>query len=95
MHHRFPAVGGLQLAHEAYTRFRNAKNHVPLALMRNYTAEQVFFMTFCLTLCNYHSIKGWSSKMCNYAVKHLLAFAKAFKCPPESPMSTKPVFPQN
>ncbi|XP_065304416.1 endothelin-converting enzyme-like 1 [Dermacentor albipictus] len=94
-YHWFPAVGGLQLAHAAYTRFRYAEDDVPLALMRNYTAEQVFFMTFCLTLCDYHSIKGWSSKMCNHAVKHLPAFAHAFKCPPESPMSTKPVCPQN
>ncbi|KAL1485714.1 hypothetical protein MTO96_047243 [Rhipicephalus appendiculatus] len=38
----FPAVAGLQLAHSAYVRFRYAEDDVPLALLKNYTAEQVF-----------------------------------------------------
>ncbi|KAL1480509.1 hypothetical protein MTO96_034710 [Rhipicephalus appendiculatus] len=91
----FPAVAGLQLAHSAYVRFRYAEDDVPLALLKNYTAEQVFFMTFCLTLCGYDDIRGWASQICNHAVKHLPAFARSFNCPPESPMSTKPVCPDS
>ncbi|KAH7989027.1 hypothetical protein HPB52_025376 [Rhipicephalus sanguineus] len=91
----FPAVAGLQLAHSAYVRFRYAEDDVPLALLKNYTAEQVFFMTFCLTLCDYDYNRGWASQICNHAVKHLPAFARSFNCPPESLMSTKPVCPES
>ncbi|KAL3248941.1 hypothetical protein MRX96_056273 [Rhipicephalus microplus] len=91
----FPTVAGLQLAHSAYVRFRYAEDDVPLAPLKNYTAEQVFFMTFCLTLCSLDGPKGWISEICNHAVKYLPAFARSFNCPPASPMSTKPVCPDN
>ncbi|KAH9368328.1 hypothetical protein HPB48_004520 [Haemaphysalis longicornis] len=86
-----PAIPALEVSFAAYkfavatdVSFKGAQD-VRLRNLEAYSDDQIFFMTFCYTFCT----KGEESNddECNVLVKHSSAFAKAFQCPPDSPMN--------
>ncbi|KAK8759733.1 hypothetical protein V5799_013205 [Amblyomma americanum] len=89
----FPTIPALEASFSAYTTavtelgvLEGRTLSLKLAGLEHYTEEQIFFMTYCYTLC---SRKGADSAVhqCNVPLRHSLHFAEAFSCPPESPMN--------
>ncbi|KAH9372708.1 hypothetical protein HPB48_004218 [Haemaphysalis longicornis] len=83
----FPELPALRVAYEAYARFRNATTDLPLKGLANYSAEQVFFLTFCHSTCEFRESGSPESPRCNEAVTNFEPFEKAFNCPSDSKIS--------
>ncbi|KAH8023390.1 hypothetical protein HPB51_013228 [Rhipicephalus microplus] len=86
MHAPFPELPALDLAYEAYLRFRDAHTDLPLKGL-GYSPEQIFFISFCHSTCLFYPDGTSFSPRCNDAVKNFAPFAKAFSCPKGSQMN--------
>ncbi|KAH6931454.1 hypothetical protein HPB50_024459 [Hyalomma asiaticum] len=86
VHSLFPELPALDLAHEAYLRFRDAQSDLPLKGLR-YSPEQIFFISFCHTTCLFQPNGTSFSPRCNEAVKNFAPFSRAFSCPLGSEMN--------
>ncbi|KAH9373359.1 endothelin-converting enzyme 1-like [Haemaphysalis longicornis] len=80
-------LAALSFAHAAYVRSRSRLEDLPLQGLENFTPEQVFFITFCHTLCWFRDSGALGVTECNESVKNFSPFATAFSCPPGSPMN--------
>ncbi|KAL3186494.1 hypothetical protein MRX96_027532 [Rhipicephalus microplus] len=85
----YPLLPALEIAYDAYKRFRNAEQDLPLRGLEDYSAEQVFFLTACHATCWENSSKHRVSPECSDAVRNFAPFAEAFKCPAGSPMNPR------
>ncbi|KAL3224572.1 hypothetical protein MRX96_049480 [Rhipicephalus microplus] len=56
--------------------------------LEKYNDDQVFFMTYCYTLCSKKGDKR-AELECNVPLRHSHAFTSAFRCPGGSPMSAE------
>ncbi|KAH8023506.1 hypothetical protein HPB51_014755 [Rhipicephalus microplus] len=78
----YPGLPSLELTYRSYLNaLRKTRRSADgkLASLPEFTAEQVFFLTFCQRTCRlYDSLK--TSGECNVAVRNFLPFAKAFNC---------------
>ncbi|KAH7971102.1 hypothetical protein HPB49_018708 [Dermacentor silvarum] len=83
----YPALPALEIAHDAYKRFRDVTQDVPLWGLEAYTAEQVFFLTACHVTCWADSSDHRMSPECTDAMSNFAPFAEAFGCPVGSPMN--------
>ncbi|XP_072141307.1 uncharacterized protein [Dermacentor andersoni] len=83
----YPVLPALEIAHDAYRRFRNVAQDVPLRGLEAYSAEQVFFLTACHVTCWTNSSGHRMSPECTDAMSHFAPFADAFDCPAGSPMN--------
>ncbi|KAL1478540.1 hypothetical protein MTO96_016225 [Rhipicephalus appendiculatus] len=85
----FPYLPALALAHAAYSKTVNGTSDIRLKGLEEYSAEQVFFMTACLTMCEQDSAGRRHSPNCNAAARNFAPFAEAFNCPLGSPMNRR------
>lgn len=85
----YPLLPALGIAYDAYKRFRNAEQDLPLRGLEDYSAEQVFFLTACHATCWENSSKHRVSPECSDAVRNFAPFAEAFNCPAGSPMNPR------
>ncbi|KAH6941224.1 hypothetical protein HPB50_015114 [Hyalomma asiaticum] len=85
----YPLLPALEIAHDAYKRFRNATHDLPLRGLEAYTAEQVFFLTACHVTCQERHWAWRVSPECSDAVKNFAPFAEAFDCPAGAPMNPR------
>ncbi|XP_054920132.2 neprilysin-like [Dermacentor andersoni] len=83
----YPVLPALEIAHDAYKRFRNVAQDVPLRGLEAYSAEQVFFLTACHVTCWTNSSGHRMSPECTDAMRNFAPFADAFGCPAGSPMN--------
>ncbi|XP_070382110.1 uncharacterized protein [Dermacentor albipictus] len=83
----YPVLPALEIAHDAYRRFRNVAEDVPLRGLEAYSAEQVFFLTACHVTCWTNSAGHRMSPECTDAMSNFAPFADAFDCPAGSPMN--------
>ncbi|KAK8763806.1 hypothetical protein V5799_033591 [Amblyomma americanum] len=83
----FPSLPALEIAYAAYVTYRDEENDLPLKGLEKYSAEQIFFLTFCLMACEVELSGRQSAPFCNSAVKNFEPFAKAFSCRPGSNMN--------
>nr|XP_054920774.1 neprilysin-like [Dermacentor andersoni] len=83
----YPVLPALEIAHDAYRRFRNVAEDVPLRGLQAYSAEQVFFLTACHVTCWANSSGHRMSPECTDAMRNFAPFADAFSCPAGSPMN--------
>ncbi|KAL3194513.1 hypothetical protein MRX96_016147 [Rhipicephalus microplus] len=67
----------------------NGTDEIRLKGLEEYSAEQVFFMTACLTMCEQDAAGRSHSPNCNAAVRNFAPFAEAFNCPLGSPMNLR------
>ncbi|XP_075534355.1 membrane metallo-endopeptidase-like 1 [Dermacentor variabilis] len=83
----FPMLPALDIAYSAYKRFRDPMKDLPLQGLDSYTPEQIFFLTFCHTMCRIEVLTGAQySPDCSVAVRNFEPFARAFSCSPGSKM---------
>ncbi|KAL1420151.1 hypothetical protein MTO96_004575 [Rhipicephalus appendiculatus] len=80
------AIAGLKIAHSIFVE--RLQNSFHRNLSTELTDEKVFFMTFCRTLCSTHRPLR-PQENCNVIVKHIGAFATAFKCSSNSPLTPR------
>ncbi|KAH7971100.1 hypothetical protein HPB49_018706 [Dermacentor silvarum] len=85
----YPALPALEIAHDAYKRFRDVTQDVPLRGLEEYSAEQVFFLTACHVTCWTASTGHRMSPECTDAMSNFAPFAEAFGCPAGSPMNPR------
>ncbi|KAH7935386.1 hypothetical protein HPB52_006885 [Rhipicephalus sanguineus] len=85
----FPYLPALALAYAAYNKTVNGTSEPRLKGLEQYTAQQVFFMTACLTLCEEDHAGNRHSPDCNAAARNFAPFAEAFHCPLGSPMNRR------
>ncbi|XP_075528941.1 uncharacterized protein LOC142560610 [Dermacentor variabilis] len=85
----YPVLPALEIAHDAYRRFRNVAQDVPLRGLEAYSAEQVFFLTACHVTCWTNSSGHRMSPECTDAMSNFAPFADAFGCPAGSPMNPR------
>ncbi|XP_075742169.1 endothelin-converting enzyme 2-like, partial [Rhipicephalus microplus] len=85
----FPFLPALALAYAAYNKTVNGTDEIRLKGLEEYSAEQVFFMTACLTMCEQDAAGRRHSPNCNAAVRNFAPFAEAFNCPLGSPMNLR------
>ncbi|KAK8762509.1 hypothetical protein V5799_026224 [Amblyomma americanum] len=83
----FPSLPALEIAHAVYLKYRDPKYDLPVKGLEKYTAEQIFFITFCLATCHVEFLGMSLSRFCNSAVENFQPFARAFSCPPGSRMN--------
>ncbi|XP_065282366.1 neprilysin-like [Dermacentor albipictus] len=79
-------LGALEIAHNRFlatTAVDRGK-----VVSRNYTDEQVFFLTVCRILCELPAAQ-FRSTTCNALLRNSPEFAEAFNCHPGSPMNPK------
>ncbi|KAK8783209.1 hypothetical protein V5799_015449 [Amblyomma americanum] len=62
----------------------SSNSEVTLTLLPNMTSHQLFFVSFCYSLCD--SLKPAHQERCNAAVTNTSHFAEAFSCPEGSSM---------
>lgn len=86
----FPLVTGLAVAYAAYRsevtlqyQSKYAVDELRLRGLDNFSEDQLFFLTYCLTTCAANS----SGETCNVPLRHSLNFAAAFRCTLNSPMN--------
>lgn len=75
----------LELAYDAlrsYVGLSNSTHNMPLAPIKDYTGEQVFYMSYCLGKCSNSRAK----LLCNTAM-NVTGFARSFSCPLEEGFS--------
>ncbi|KAK8763445.1 hypothetical protein V5799_033950 [Amblyomma americanum] len=87
----FPHVPALEALYRAYKHATTSNEGFSVDVMHlpnleDYTADQVFFLTFCHTVCT-HKEDPEAVKLCNLPLKNLRSFADAFHCPVGSPMN--------
>ncbi|XP_077513083.1 neprilysin-1-like [Amblyomma americanum] len=85
----FPEIPALQVAYAAFTRARASLNNRErkLRVAIRFTEDQMFFLTVCHLMCAQHGDEGPLLGDCNKAVSNFPAFADAFSCPKDAPMS--------
>ncbi|KAH7971935.1 hypothetical protein HPB52_003875 [Rhipicephalus sanguineus] len=76
----FPALLALDVAYTAYLRYRDDASDFPLKGMPDFTAEQVFFATFCHGSCWVDDFGNRESHFCKHATDNFNLFMKAFSC---------------
>ncbi|KAL3215967.1 hypothetical protein MRX96_033321 [Rhipicephalus microplus] len=82
----FPFLPALEATHTAYVKSVRGTEQPRLKGMEQFTGEQVFFMTVCLSLCQEDGPHR-SSPPCNAAVRNFAPFATAFNCSRRSAMN--------
>ncbi|XP_077524845.1 endothelin-converting enzyme-like 1 [Amblyomma americanum] len=78
----YPNLPSLELAHKAYLdalRRTGKSEDDKLASLDEFSAEQVFFLSFCQPMCRISDNLKTSAE-CNVAVRNFKPFAKAFRC---------------
>ncbi|XP_037567921.2 uncharacterized protein LOC119448773 [Dermacentor silvarum] len=83
----FPFLPALEAAHAAYVQSVSGTVEPRLKGLEDFTAEQVFFMTMCLSLCQEDGAGRRSSPPCNAAARNFAPFAAAFRCTDKSAMN--------
>ncbi|XP_075543806.1 uncharacterized protein LOC142578293 [Dermacentor variabilis] len=83
----FPFLPALEAAHAAYVQSVSGTVEARLKGLEDFTAEQVFFMTMCLSLCQEDGAGRRSSPPCNAAARNFAPFAAAFRCSDKSAMN--------
>ncbi|KAK8768160.1 hypothetical protein V5799_015374 [Amblyomma americanum] len=85
----FPFIPGLELAFQGYlsavARDYRALEDLKVAHLEGFTDEQIFFLTYCYTMCAKRRQTGGDE--CNVPLKNFPPFAAAFKCAVNSPMN--------
>ncbi|XP_077563200.1 membrane metallo-endopeptidase-like 1 isoform X2 [Haemaphysalis longicornis] len=82
----FPSLPALEVAYSAYTQHMNGTLDARIHGAENVTADQLFFLTVCHTLCAV-GLETRIPNACNDAVRNFPPFASAFNCPDKSPMN--------
>ncbi|KAH6941230.1 hypothetical protein HPB50_015120 [Hyalomma asiaticum] len=85
----YPLLPALEIAHDAYRRFRDVTHDVPLRGLEAYSAEQVFFLTACRVTCWQQISRRLVSPECSEAFSNFAPFAEAFGCPAGTPMNRR------
>ncbi|XP_064461788.1 endothelin-converting enzyme 1-like isoform X2 [Ornithodoros turicata] len=83
----FPLLPALEISYRAYRDVKGRHGTQPdlrLMTLSQYSEEQMFFMSYCYTLCSKNRSE---SHDCNYPLMNSNAFVQAFRCPRSSPMS--------
>ncbi|XP_064467615.1 neprilysin-2-like [Ornithodoros turicata] len=75
----FPEVPALEIAYGAYMSVVSQVPDSLLLSMETYSAEQIFFMSYCHSLCG-DSVTNLPVDRCNKALKNFKPFAQAFRC---------------
>ncbi|XP_075744165.1 membrane metallo-endopeptidase-like 1 [Rhipicephalus microplus] len=83
----FPEVPALEVAYAAFQQELKTDGR-RYRIGYNFTEEQVFFLTFCLTMClRRYAVMSPVGTDCNKAVQNFPPFAKTFSCPESSNMN--------
>ncbi|XP_077547606.1 endothelin-converting enzyme 1-like [Haemaphysalis longicornis] len=80
----FPEIPALEVAFSAFQAARTSGDAV---VSRNFTEEQIFFLTACHMSCASSAEDNLYGGDCNKAVRNFKPFAEAFDCPEGSPMN--------
>lgn len=78
----YPAMPSLQITHQAYLTALEREGRtsdVRLESLEEYSAEQVFFLSFCHRTCHLNGDVKTSDE-CNSAMRNFEPFARAFRC---------------
>ncbi|XP_077544616.1 endothelin-converting enzyme 1-like [Haemaphysalis longicornis] len=80
----FPEIPALEVA---FSAFQAARTSGDALVSRNFTEEQIFFLTACHMSCAFSAEDNLYGGDCNKAVRNFKPFAEAFDCPEGSPMN--------
>ncbi|XP_064485395.1 neprilysin-1-like [Ornithodoros turicata] len=82
----FPLLPALAISYNAYKdELRSGtQQDVRLATLPQFSERQIFFMSYCYTLC---SKSRKEQDDCNFPLMNSEMFAQAFRCPPNSTMN--------
>ncbi|KAH6933464.1 hypothetical protein HPB50_015247 [Hyalomma asiaticum] len=86
----FPEIPALEVAYAAYREsIGNGEDDRSQGISRNFSGDQVFFMTLCYMTCSLPGAVGPHMVDCNKAVSNSEAFARVFNCARGSKMNPK------
>ncbi|XP_065300339.1 neprilysin-1-like [Dermacentor albipictus] len=79
----------LKTSLDAYRSSGGASSYNPVQGLEFLSPEQLFFVAACFTRCVGGDARsgGFTHAQCDATFKHVDEFARAFRCPPESPMN--------
>ncbi|KAH7952087.1 hypothetical protein HPB52_018252 [Rhipicephalus sanguineus] len=88
-----PAIPALEASYSAYktavyhaAALIGAVKDIRIRGLESYREEQIFFMTYCYSLCD-RKLATRRREECNVPLSHFSKFAKAFRCSRGSPMN--------
>lgn len=82
----FSEFAAVQIAYQAMKNTAGSFRYARLEFMKKYSAEQLFFITYCYSKCGIMRSKSISSD-CNAVLQRFQPFSDAFSCPMGSRMN--------